>query len=63
MNKRIFEYSDKKEHLSLYYDSMLQFHGIQDLSFEDAYNLSDYNNNVVSDIFWKYCNYFIDNCK
>lgn len=55
MNKKIFEYADKKEHLSMYYDSILQFQDIQDSSFEDSYNLSDYNDNVVSDIFWKYC--------
>lgn len=55
INKKIFEYAYKKEHLPLYYDSMLQFHGIQEDSFEDSYCLSDYNDNVVSDIFWRHC--------
>ena len=58
MNKKIFEYADEREHFSLYYDPMLQFQGIQNDSFEDSYYKSDYNNNVVSDIFWEYCRDF-----
>lgn len=58
INKAIFKYLDSKEHLSLYYDSILQFHGILHEDFEESYTLSDYNDNVVSAIFWKYCMYF-----
>ena len=55
INKAIFKYLDSKEHVSLYYDSILQFHGILHEDFGEAYTLSDYNDNVVSAIFWKYC--------
>lgn len=54
MSQRVLQYSLKSEHLSLYYDSILQLHGIQDDSFEDSYMLSDYNNNIVSAWIWHY---------
>ncbi|MBD5472678.1 MAG: hypothetical protein HDR20_07220 [Lachnospiraceae bacterium] len=53
--EEMFKYSEKREHFFGYYNSLLQLHGIMYDDFEDAYHLSDYNDNVVSDIFWKYC--------
>jgi hypothetical protein len=55
VNQKIFNYMEKKDHLSLSYDSILQYHGIMHNDFEDSYYLSDYNDNVISEIFWKYC--------
>lgn len=54
-NQKIFNYVEKKEHLSSYYDSILQYHGVMHDDFENSYYLSDYNDNVISSIFWEYC--------
>lgn len=53
--EEMLKYSEKREIFYGYYNSLLQLHGIIYDDFEDAYHLSDYNDNVVSDIFWKYC--------
>lgn len=58
MNNKIFQYAENKEHISIYYDSLLQYHGIMHDDFEESYYLSDYNDNVVSEIFWKYCMHY-----
>lgn len=52
MNRKIFKCT--KNHISMFYDSLFQYHGIMKGDFEEAYYLSDYNN-VVSEIFWRYC--------
>ena len=53
--EEMLKYSEKRKNFFGYYNSLLQLHGIVYDDFEDAYHLSDYNDNVVSDIFWKYC--------
>ncbi|MBD5549771.1 MAG: hypothetical protein HDQ96_01145 [Lachnospiraceae bacterium] len=53
--EEMLKYSEKREIFYGYYNSLLQLHGIIYDDFEDSYHLSDYNDNVVSDIFWKYC--------
>lgn len=56
ISQEIYTYSENEEHLSVYYDPILQFHGImQDDDFEESYYLSTYNDNVISDLFWRYC--------
>ena len=60
INKKIFEYADKKDRFPLCYDSISEFHGIKENDFEDSYHLSDYNDNVVSNIFWKYCMRYLE---
>lgn len=54
MSHRIFQDSQRAEHMPMYYDSILQLHGIQNESFEDSYMLGDYNGNVVSDWIWHF---------
>lgn len=61
ISENIYSYSEKKEHISFCYDSILQFDGIMTNSFEDAYYLNSYNPNVVSDLFWKYCQIYLNN--
>lgn len=52
MSHRILQDSQRAEHMPMYYDPILQLHGIQNESFEDSYMLGDYNGNVVSDWIW-----------
>lgn len=55
ISKKIYDYLEKCEHLSIYYDSILQFYGIMKDDFEESYHNSTYNENVISDLFWEYC--------
>ncbi len=48
----IIQYVKNQEHLSCYYDPILQFLGILEDSFAESYALSDYNSNVVSEVIW-----------
>ena len=48
----------KKELLSLYCDSITQFQEIFRKDFLEFNIFSDYNNDVVLAILWKYCMYF-----
>ncbi len=59
ISQEIYTYSAKEEHLSIHYDPILQFHDIMKDNFEESYNLSSYNANVISDLFWKYCARFL----
>lgn len=43
-----------KGHMSLYYDPICQLMDIQKFSFEESYCLSDYNDNIVSDLIWEH---------
>lgn len=57
ISNKIYEYFKNTDHLSSFYDSILQFHDIvfNDFDFEHLYNLSEYNDNRISELFWKYC--------
>lgn len=59
ISKKIYNYLKKNEHLSINYDPILQFHGIIKDDFEESYELSNYNENVISDLFFKYCGRFL----
>lgn len=59
ISQKIYNYSETDEHLSLHYDPILQFHGIMNDDFEESYNLSTYNENVISDLFWKHCGKYL----
>lgn len=59
ISQKIYEYIEKEEHLSTYYNPILQFHGIMKDDFEESYTLSTYNENVLSDLFWKYCGRYL----
>lgn len=52
MSQRVFEDTLNSEHLSCYYDPILQLCGIQEDSFQVSYMNSDYNCNIVSDLIW-----------
>lgn len=54
MSRQVFQDSAAAEHISMYYDPILQLHGIQEGDFFDSYMLSDYNSNIVSDWIWHY---------
>lgn len=54
MSDRLLQDSLSSEHMSMYYDSILQLHGIQNDSFEDSYMLGDYNDNVISEWIWHF---------
>lgn len=54
MIEQILQDSQNNEHLSTYYDPILQLLGIQEESFEDSFMLGDYNSNIVSEWIW-YC--------
>ncbi|MDE6627235.1 MAG: hypothetical protein K2K56_12805 [Lachnospiraceae bacterium] len=60
ISEQIYNYSKNDEHFSMYYDPILQFHGIIEDRFEDAYYLSTYNMNVISDLFWEYCKIYLN---
>lgn len=55
LSQIILNESENTEHLSMAFDSILQFDDIMKHSFEDSYNLSTYNQNKISDLFWKFC--------
>lgn len=59
ISQKIYGYLEKEEHLSINYDPILQFHGIMKDDFEESYNLSTYNGNVLSDLFWKHCGRYL----
>ena len=59
ISMRIYNYSENEEHLSMYYDPILQFYGIKKDSFDESYYLSTYNENVISDLIWKYCRIYL----
>lgn len=59
ISKKIYHYSENEEHLSMSYDPILQFHGIMKDNFAESYKLSTYNENVISDLFWKYCGQYL----
>jgi hypothetical protein len=59
ISQKIYNYSEREEHLSIYYDPILQFHGIMEDDFEESYHLSSYNKNVISDLIWKYCGRYL----
>lgn len=60
ISKGIYDYFERDEHVSLYYDPILQFDGIIKSDFHESYNNSDYNGNVISDLFWNYCYKFVE---
>ena len=60
ISQSIYESSKKEEHYPLHYDPILQFHDIIYRSFEEAYDNSDYNDNILSRIFWKYCGFYLE---
>lgn len=62
ISKEIYNYSENVEHLSMCYDPILQFHDIIRDSFGESYNLSTYNENIISDLFWKYCGLYLGYC-
>ena len=54
MIEQILQDCQNNEHLSTYYDPILQLLGIQEESFEDSFMLGDYNCIIVSEWIW-YC--------
>ena len=50
----------KCQEYHLYYDSILQLINIIKYGFEEAYSLSDYNDNVVSKLIWEVCSEFLE---
>lgn len=56
ISQKIYEYSKNESRTPPYYDSILQFHGILEDDIDDSIALSDYNGNVISDLFFEYCN-------
>lgn len=60
ISRGIYEYSEKEEHSSICYDSILQFHGILDHEFEVAEFLGTYNDNAISRLLWKYCRRYLE---
>lgn len=52
LSEKVFLQSQRKERFSIYYDPILQLHGIQAEDFYESYMLRDYNANVVSDCIW-----------
>lgn len=59
ISQKIYVYADNEEHMSICYDPILQFHDIMEDDFEESYDLSAYNKNVISDLFWKYCEIYL----
>lgn len=55
LSRAILEESKKTEHLSLAFDSILQFDYIMKNEFMESYKLSDYNQNKISNLFWNFC--------
>lgn len=53
ISNRVFQDSEKEDHVSIYFDSILQLHDIQNNNFEDSGILSDYNSNIISDWIWE----------
>ena len=52
----MMKYSEQREIFYGYYHSLLQRQGVMYDSLEDTYYLlSDYIDDVVSSLFWKYC--------
>lgn len=59
-SEAILKESEHKVHLSMYYDAILQYHGIQCSSIEATINIIDfYNFDVISDLALKYCYRFL----
>lgn len=54
MIKKVLKDCKEMEHLSVFYDPILQLLGIQEDNFEYSYMLGDYNSNIVSEWIW-YC--------
>ena len=52
ISEKVFLQSQREERFSIYYDPILQLHGIQEEDFYESYMLRDYNANVVSDCIW-----------
>lgn len=63
ISQKIYDYADSEEHLSICYDPILQFHDIMENDFEESYDFSTYNQNVISDLFWKYCGIYLKDQK
>lgn len=55
----IYKYSEQEFRPSACYDPIMQFNDILKDDFEESLHLSDYNDNVVSDLFWKYCGIYL----
>ncbi len=60
ISQNIYQYVKNKEHVSVYYDSIIQFLDILEYDFDEVFSLKCYNENVVSDLFWKYCSYYLN---
>ena len=59
--EQICKYVDERDNISPYYDVIEQDYLIRNEEFEEVYYLSDYyNNNVVSNIFWRFCERYIN---
>lgn len=58
ISSQIYISSKKDEHISFGYDSILQFDGIMNNSFFEAYYDCD-NQDVMSMLFWKYCSMYL----
>lgn len=52
MCERVYNDIKKSFRVPIYYDSILQLHGIQTDNFDDSYMLSDYNDNIISSWIW-----------
>lgn len=59
ISQQIYTYAKEEEHVSFCYDSILQFDGIMTSSFNEAYALSDYNDNVISELIWYCCKKYL----
>lgn len=59
ISKGIYEFLKNSDHFPHYYDSILQFEDINGSSFRDSYINSDYNTNILSELFWKNCALFL----
>lgn len=58
-SQKIYEYPKKSNCFSLYYDSIQQFQDILTNDFDESLFLSEYNDNIVSELFWEYCDKFL----
>ncbi len=60
ISRKIIDHSKKEDHISFHYNPILQFYNILEDLFQESYNLGSYNENVLSDLFWKYCKRYLE---
>ncbi len=61
LSKKILDESDNKVHLSICFDSILQFNSILKDDFMVAYSLCADTEDIITRIFWNYCYIYLYN--